>query len=114
MASILPKNMDIKKIQLRTVEPQVWKYEKEGDQIAGILVRVKPGTDDKSSQYFIQVDQQEYLVWGSALLDDRMQAVKIGEFVMITYKGKKPIPNTTKSLHIFEVMAGNPSPAPAE
>ena len=111
MASIMPKNIDIKKIKMRTVEPQVWKYENEGDQIAGILVRVKPRTEDKSSQYFLQVDQQEYMIWGSALLDERMQAVEIGEFVMITYKGKKQIPNTTKSLHIFEVMAGNPSPA---
>lgn len=74
------------------VEPRVWKYENEGDQIEGILQEKRENIGMKNSKaYYIQVrgEREPVMVWGSAILDDRLVLVDVGSEVRITYKGKK-------------------------
>lgn len=74
----------------KTIEPGVWKPENEGDQIVGFLIH-KELRDDKSglsARYYLENKDGKYLVWGSAVLEDRMQYVKVGEKVRITFEGK--------------------------
>ena len=68
----------------------MWKPEKEGDNIIGILVNKEPKDEDAgiSARYYLENQEGMFFVWGCAVLDDRMQYVKPGEKVRITYEGK--------------------------
>ena|SRR3990167_593161 len=71
------------------IEPKVWQYN-EGDQIEGVLIqKVKLGLK-QSNAYYLENKEGKILVWGSAVLDDRLAVVEIGDILRITYKGKKP------------------------
>lgn len=74
----------------KNIEPGAWKPEKEDDRIEGILVNKVP--EDKvtglSARYYIETKSGMFFVWGCTVLDSRMQYVKIGQEVRITYKGQ--------------------------
>jgi hypothetical protein len=72
----------------KDVEPGVWKPSEEGDAIVGTFVHKEESTDTMGSRYFIENDEGRFLVWGSAVLDNRMRHVKIGAEVRILYEGK--------------------------
>jgi len=53
------------------------------------------------------------MVWGSAVLDDRMKLIKIGTPVRITYKGtKKNVKG--RAFKVFEVEIGKKKPQATE
>ena len=71
------------------IEPNVWKVEKEGDSVEGVLKKVdKEVGPNKSTLYHLEGEKQ-FAVWGSTVLDDRMAYVNEGDFVRITYKGTR-------------------------
>ncbi|GEM_PF-1109032 len=74
----------------KTIEPSVWKPGKSGDNIIGVLVNKEPKDEDSgmSAKYYIENEQGTFFAWGSAILDDRMQYVKIGQKIRITFEGK--------------------------
>lgn len=76
----------------KEINPNVWKYENEGDKVEGILVNKneKVGPNE-SMTYHIETEEKEQLmVWGTAILDDRMKFVNVGDKVKITFKGTNP------------------------
>lgn len=86
------------------IDPSSWSYQNEGDFIEGILVNVEHDVgENKSNLYHIETPEGVRSVWGSAVLDQRMPFVKVGEKVKITFKGlgeKKSGKNAPK---IFKV-----------
>jgi hypothetical protein len=74
----------------KTIEPGVWRPEKEGDEIVGVLVGKEPKNELSgiSAKYHIETDKGMFFVWGSTVLDDRMQYVKVNQKIRITYEGK--------------------------
>ena len=74
----------------KTIEPSVWKPKQIGEAIIGVVVGKIPRneTTSLSARYQIKNEKGLYLIWGSAVLDDRMQYVSIGNTVRITYNGK--------------------------
>jgi hypothetical protein len=74
----------------KTIEPGVWRPEKERDSIIGVLVSKEPKNDVSgiSAKYYIETDNGMFFVWGSTVLDDRMQYVKVNQKIRITYEGK--------------------------
>jgi hypothetical protein len=72
----------------KEINPEVWKPEKEGDFVIGVLIHVEPKKDDYSTRYTLETDTGMRLVWGATVLDDRMKLVNIGDRIRITYKGK--------------------------
>lgn len=74
----------------KSVEPVVWKPEKEGDYIIGVLVNKEPKdeTSRLSARYYLENMAGMFFVWGCAVLDGRMQYVKIGDKIKITYQGE--------------------------
>jgi hypothetical protein len=73
----------------QTIEPGRWKHETEGDQIAGVLVNKEPRdeTSGTSARYYIENQDGMFLIWGSPVIDDRMQYVKTGQKVRVTFEG---------------------------
>lgn len=74
----------------RTIEPGVWRPEKPGDRIIGVLVNKEPKNDSSgiSAKYYIETDKGMFFIWGSTVLDDRMQYVKLNQRVRVTFDGK--------------------------
>ena len=74
----------------KPIEPSVWKAKEAGDCIVGVLVNKSPKDENTGLSARYQVENQDgmFLIWGSAVLDDRMQYAKIGDKVRITYDGK--------------------------
>jgi len=82
--------MDRENQEWKTIEPGVWKHEKEGDRIEGVLVNKIPADQAKgmSARYVLDTKAGLMTVWGSAIIDDRMQYVNVGEPVKIIYDGE--------------------------
>ena len=57
----------------KEVETNVWKPEAEGDQIQGVLIRKQPATGELSPRYTIETKEGQFMVWGSAVLADRIE-----------------------------------------
>jgi hypothetical protein len=94
------ENMD----EWKTIEPGVWKPEKENDQITGVLVSKEP-KDEKtglSARYYLDTKAGMFFVWGTAVLDDRMQYAKVGNKVRITFEGKTTN-KRNQSVNLFKV-----------
>ena len=74
----------------RTIEPNVWRPKEKGDHIIGALVNKQPKDEITGLSARYQIENQEgmFLIWGSAVLDDRMQYAKIGDKIRITFDGK--------------------------
>jgi len=86
------------------VNPNVWKPEAIEDYIIGILIKVEPKVTGLSTKYYLETkDKGTVLVWGSAILDDRLKLIDLGSIVKITYKGEKPSKVGKNPLHIYKV-----------
>ena len=74
----------------KTIEPNVWRPKEKGDHIIGALVNKQPKDEITGLSARYQIENQEgmFLIWGSAVLDDRMQYAKIGDKIRITFDGK--------------------------
>ena len=76
--------------EVGTELPEVWKPEKEGDYIEGVYIKKKEKTGpNKSNLYVLEVAGEKKAVWGSKVLDDKMDDVEIGDLIRITYKGEE-------------------------
>ena len=70
------------------VDPLIWTYENDGDFIEGVLVNKQDQVGPNNSWiYTIETLEGVKSVWGAAILDSRMVAVKLGAKLKITYKG---------------------------
>jgi len=74
--------------ELESVEPKVWSPEKAGNCIKGILVGKMENLGKFDSRaYKIENDDGQFIVWGSTVLNDRMNFVDIGEYCEIEFRG---------------------------
>ncbi len=86
------------------INPTDWTYEKDGDLIEGVLVRVQENIGPNNSMlYSIENLEGVKSVWGATLLDQRMALVKVGEKVKITYKGLAEAKPGKKAAKIFKI-----------
>lgn len=92
------------------VEPGVWKPQSAGDQIEGTLIKKEPRNEKAgiSSKYYISTDSgATFLVWGSAIIEDRMQFVEPGQKVRITFDGKTKN-KRNQEVNLFKVEIATP------
>lgn len=88
------------------VNPGIWKPEKEGDSIEGVLVNkvLKDQSDiDTSNRYYIENKDGVSLVWGTKIIDDRMNFIDVGEKVKIIYK-ETTTNSKNQPLKIYQVL----------
>ena len=89
----------------KEINPSIWTYGKEGDSIEGVLVDSQDDVGvNKSKLYSLEVSKGDFQsVWGSAVLDQRMSLVKIGEKIRITFKGLSEASPGKNPAKIFSV-----------
>ena len=65
----------------------VWQFEKEGDCIEGEYVGKQPGS--YGDNYKLKCESgEEFVVFGSTVLNTKMALVKEGSFIKVTYLGE--------------------------
>ena len=99
----------------KTIEPGVWKPQRQGEQITGILVSKVPEDENTglSARYYLETPRGMFFVWNTAVLEDRMQYAKIGDKVRITYEGKtKNKRNQDVNLFKVEIARQTDTPIP--
>jgi len=96
----------------RTIEPQVFKPATKGDYIEGVLVSKIPKEDGMSAKYYISNKDGEHFLWGAKLLDERLQFIKIGALIKITYDGQADYKDN--KMHLYTVKIAKTSKIPAE
>ena len=86
------------------VKPGVWEYEKT-PELVGVLVESKSNVGPNlSNLYTIQKDDNTLIsVWGSTILDTRLQFVKLGERVKIVFEGRAVAKPGRKGTLLFKV-----------
>jgi hypothetical protein len=92
----------------KPIEPNVWKPKEIGESIIGVIVNKTPKDESTglSAKYQLENERGMFLIWGSAVLDDRMHYVDVGSKVRITYNGKtKNKRNQDVNLFIVEVAS---------
>ncbi|CAB1062162.1 hypothetical protein D1BOALGB6SA_6938 [Olavius sp. associated proteobacterium Delta 1] len=70
------------------IEQEVWKPTVENSSIQGTLIGKASKDENFRSRYYIVNESGKYIVWGSAMLDNKMQFVEEGQVVRISYEGK--------------------------
>jgi len=97
------------------VEVGLWKPEKENDFIEGFFIRFESDVGTNHSMlYHLEVDKKPVSVWGAAILDTKMVAIKSGDKIKIVYLGlgeAKPGKNAPKQYDVFvdRAMAEKPT-----
>lgn len=72
----------------KKIEPNVFKFSDKEKELVGKLLKVEDSKKYKSKVYHIETDEGKHLVvFGTAVLDDRMSFVKVEDNVKIVYKG---------------------------
>ena len=85
-----------------------WKPTEAGDSITGIYAKKKTKVGpNKSNLYIFEIEGKLRSVWGSKVLDDRMDNIhiEIGDTLRITYEGK----NEKPEYHKFKVEKDFPN-----
>jgi hypothetical protein len=83
-----------------------WKPTKEGETLEGLYINKESGVGpNKSNVYYIErlEDHDIIQLWGTTILDMRMIPVKIGQQVLITYKGLGVKGKGKQAPHIWKV-----------
>lgn len=71
------------------VEVNTWKPISDKESIEGIFVKAEKDVGQNNSMlYSIEVEGKPMAVWGSAVLDPKMNAVRPGDLIKIEYLGK--------------------------
>ena len=78
---------------------------KEGSEIEGVLVEKRENVGTNNSKLYVIEDSKgkRSSIWGTAMLDSRLEKLPVGTLVKITYKGKVKGKKGT-SYHDFEIM----------
>ncbi|MBW1782928.1 MAG: hypothetical protein JRL30_19575 [Deltaproteobacteria bacterium] len=99
----------------RTIEPGVWKPEREGDSIVGVLVNKEPKNEQSSlsARYYLENQEGTFFVWGCAVIDDRMQYAKVGQKVRITFEGKTKN-KRNQDVNLYKVEVSEPQAEKSE
>lgn len=68
---------------------QIWKPEKQGDEIAGTYIKLQKNAGKyKSDAYHLKTEEgKRFLVFGSTILDDKMIEVETGSKIKIVFEG---------------------------
>lgn len=92
-----------------------WKPEKEGDEVSGIFVDVKDNVGPNGSKlYTLQQPDGSFMgVWGSAVIDDRMASIPLGDEVRIVFLGKVPSKTPGRTVKQFEIYRKKAAEKPA-
>jgi len=70
------------------VNTESWIPKEEGDSIVGVLLKTEENVGANNSMlYNLESDGKPVSVWGSTVLDQKMQIIKPGDLIKIEFTG---------------------------
>jgi len=89
------------------VQTEVFMFEKEGDELVGVLTEKREDVGENSSMlYRIEKLGGEVMsVWGSTVLDDKMSRIETGQEVKIVFLGLKKTQSGNRSFKSYAVYS---------
>lgn len=95
----------VKNMSYEEVNPDFWIPETENEFIEGVLISKKQDVGvNKSCVYVVETSLGVKNVWGSTILDSRMDLIEVGSKIKILYKGlgeKKGGKNPPKIFKVY-------------
>lgn len=92
------------KMAFEEVENEVWRPDKDGDTLTGVLLSKEENVGENDSMlYTLEVNNKPIIIWGSTVLDGKMVSVKVGEMVKIEYSGRAEARPGKKPAKLFKV-----------
>ena len=86
-----------------SVEPEIWKPKQPEEAIEGYLVRKREkGGKYNKETYYIKHDSQSFVVFGTAVLENRMEMVEVDDYIKIVYRSTEKN-KRNEDTKIFEV-----------
>lgn len=94
-----------------TTDSDVWKPEKEGDEISGVYADRRENVGPNHSMvYTIKKDDGSFVsVWGATVLDGHLAKVTIGSEIKIVYTGKIPNKQGNRTFKTFDIFVAAPA-----
>lgn len=93
------------------IENEVWKPEEVDEEIIGVFISSDKDVGvNNSIIYHLEVESKPVSVWGSAVLDAKMIAVKPGNKLKIVYKGKGEAKAGKNPPKLFDVYVDRDKP----
>lgn len=88
----------------QTVDPTIWTYEKQGESIEGFLrdKRFDVGKNESNMYVLEKEDGSLVSIWGSAILDQKINLIKLESYIRVTFEGKKDI-GKNMAVKLFKV-----------
>ena len=84
--------------------PKMWDWETDGEKVEGELVKVDTGVGkNESNVYTIKAEEGEVGIWGTAVLDNRLNELELGTKVQIIYKGERKNPESGRTFKDFSI-----------
>tara|TARA_Y100000310_G_C20701625_1_gene830500 strand:+ start:317 stop:661 length:345 start_codon:yes stop_codon:yes gene_type:complete len=86
-----PTSPTSKQRKLKRINPELVKFESEGDLVEGTLVgsRVMEFSDGDAMRYTLKEDDGSLIVFfGSTIIDGLMESVDVGTYVRVTFIGE--------------------------
>tara|TARA_B100000949_G_C14255921_1_gene440444 strand:- start:277 stop:642 length:366 start_codon:yes stop_codon:yes gene_type:complete len=84
--------------------PQRWTPEQSGDEISGIYFEKGHSSKYGNEVYYLENDDGQHFIFGNSVLETRMKAFSIGEFILIRYMGKEDSVNFPNPMNMFKVF----------
>lgn len=78
-----------KKRNFREVEPRIIKFVENGDYVEGEYMSKDTSGNFGNDAYTLKTSDGLIVVFGTAVLSRKMELVKFGDYVRITYEGTK-------------------------
>lgn len=89
----------------KKVEAEVFKFAKVGDTIEGKLIAVERGQQFNNKVYKINTPEGVKAVFGTAVLEQQMDMVSLGQTVRILFSGEKAAKKAGQNkMKLFEVF----------
>ena len=89
----------------KEVKTQIWKADKPGDYIEGMLIgKEEGGKFEGSMVYRLNVDGEEFVVFGTAVLNTKMQNVPFGKDIKIQFDGTQKGKAGQNDIKLFSVF----------
>lgn len=94
---------DVSKVVWQEVRNgEVFKFMNPNDNVVGFLVGKRKG-DFEAQVYDLEFKDKQFVVFGGAVLDRKLDKVQIGDLIKITYLGEKTGEKTKRKYKDFKV-----------
>lgn len=93
----------------KKVEDLIFKFEKEGDSIKGILLDAEESKSYDNMVYKIKRsdDNKTVTIFGTTVLDSKLKLVPVGKEVVILMSGEKESSKGKNPIKLFDVYVKN-------